>query len=57
MTAVPTLDELPADPKRANDLPAGLVHVLSWECLDTPSQPDSLFDVPTAAARLGVSRD
>jgi len=31
--ALPTLDELAADPTRANDLPPEVVQALSWKCL------------------------
>jgi len=35
----------------------GALVAASGRASDTPSEPDSLLDVPTAARRLGVSRD
>ena len=71
--AVPTLDELAAEPERATILPRATIQTLLHRCVGvqtillaalaasepsrTDSEPDSLLDVTTAAGRLGVSRD
>jgi len=71
--AVPSLDELAADPERVTALPRGAIQTLLHRCVaaqtillgaltaadpdKSNSKPDSLLDVATAAGRLGVSRD
>jgi len=72
-TAVPSLDELTANPERATTLPPAVLQGLLHRCVAaqtillgalvaaepnrTDSEPDSLLDVAAAAGRLGVSRD
>lgn len=71
--AVPTLDEVLADPARASALPRAALHGLLHRCVgaqaillgalaasepnSADSEPDRLLDVTAAAERLGVSRD
>jgi len=70
--AVPTLDELAADPTRASGLPDTTVQALLCRCLHAqtalmgallasgssraPETPDSLLDIEAAAGRLGCSK-
>ena len=71
--AVPTLDELAAEPARANTLPRAAVQALLHRCIaaqtvllgalaasepgKADSEPDRLLDVDEAAQRLGCSAD
>jgi predicted DNA-binding transcriptional regulator AlpA len=72
-TAVPTLDEVAAEPDRATALPRGTLQALLHRCVAAQtillgaltaaepdkgnSEPDRLLDVEAAAQRLGASRD
>jgi predicted DNA-binding transcriptional regulator AlpA len=70
-TAVPTLDELAADPERATALPRATIQTLLHRCVGvqtillgaltasekTETEADTLIDVDAAAQRLGASKD
>jgi predicted DNA-binding transcriptional regulator AlpA len=71
--AVPTVEEIEAEPSRASSLPPATLHALLCRCATVqtvllgalmasgtsraPETPDNLLDIEVAAGRLGCSKD
>lgn len=56
-TAVPTLDELAADPERARTMPAELAHAFVWKCLTVLAALQSAQHVSQGARTVPAAAD